>query len=707
VTRILGLASVWIALILAVYGIAMTTIGLTRKRGALLASGMQTVYVNFVLMTLATGAMIYALVTHDFSIGYVAQVGSRTTPTFYTVISLWGALEGSILFWGWVLAMYSAVVVFTNRKREGGLVPWSAVALQTICLFFFILLVGPANPWHLVTPTPLDGPGPNPLLQNHILMAVHPPLLYLGYVGMSVPFAFAVGALLAGEIDSGDWIKLTRRWTLSAWALLSMAIIAGMWWSYEVLGWGGYWAWDPVENASFMPWLTATAFLHSVMVQERRGMLKLWNVNLIVSTFLLTILGTFLTRSGIISSVHAFTTGTIGYYFLGFIAFCLVVSLVLVGGNSDKLRSTGQLDSAASRETVFLFNNLFLTGFTFVVVLGTLFPLVAEAFKGVKVTVGAPFFNKMTIPICVGLLFLMGVGPSLPWKAASKEQLKQLFVMPGVISLVIVIASLVFGIRDPYAIAAFTFAGFALACNLREYWVGAMARVRAHGETFPLALVRLVSGNRRRYGGFLAHMGIITVAAAITASSSFRFEREATLKPGQVMPIQGDLSVRFKEMWQKDEPQRQVIGADVDILRGNEVVGSLDPRMNFYRTQEQPVPTPAVRSRPSGDVYINLMAFTQDGKSATLRVIIEPFVPWIWGGGLIVALGALLSAWPVSRRSERTVSVSPSTPYGGRGPSFGTPSGAIPSTGMANTSLPSHGMPSHGMPMTQSPTLPS
>ncbi len=654
-TRILGLASVWIALVMAVYGIVAAVIGLTKQRQAYVASAMQAVYVNFALLTLATGAMIYGLVTHDFSIGYVAQVGSRTTPLFYTIISLWGALEGSILFWGWVLTMYSAVVVYSNRKREGNLVPWSAVALMTICLFFFILLVGPADPWGLVSPTPADGPGPNPLLQNHILMAVHPPLLYLGYVGMSVPFAFAVGALMAGEIHSADWIKLTRRWTLSAWSLLSLAIIAGMWWSYEVLGWGGYWAWDPVENASFMPWLTATAFLHSVMVQERRGMLKLWNVNLIVSTFLLTILGTFLTRSGIISSVHAFTTGTIGYYFLAFIALCLVVSLVLIGGNSDKLRSDGYLDSAASRETIFLFNNLFLTGFTFVVVLGTLFPLVAEAFKGVKVTVGAPFFNKMTIPICVALLFLMGVGPALPWKAASRAQLRTMFILPSVVAIAIIGIALAMGMRDAYGMAAFAFAGFALVCNLREYWIGAAARMRAHGEAFPVALARLIGANRRRYGGFIAHIGIITVAAAVTASSSFRFERDATLKPGAVMPVKGDLSVRFKSLWEKDEPQRQVIGADVEVLDKGEIIGTLDPRMNFYRSQQQPVPTPAVRSRLVGDVYINLMAFTPDGQSATLKVIVEPFVPWIWFGGLIVAFGAVVSAWPVSRRSARAV----------------------------------------------------
>lgn len=666
-TRLLGLAAVWMALVMSLYGIGAVIVGLRRRRPELVASAFQTVYVNFALLTLATLAMIYALVTHDFSVDYVAHVGSRSTPVFYTVISLWGALEGSILFWGWVLAMYSAVVVYLNRHRAGALVPWSVVALLTVSLFFYILLVGPANPWGLVSPTPLDGPGPNPLLQNHILMAIHPPLLYLGYVGMTVPFAFAVGALLSGEVHSSEWIKLTRRWTLSAWAFLSLAIIAGMWWSYEVLGWGGYWAWDPVENASFLPWLTATAFLHSAMVQERRGMLKLWNVNLIVSTFLLTILGTFLTRSGIISSVHAFTTGTIGYYFLAFMAFCLVASLVLVGGNSEGLRSDGNLDSAASRETVFLLNNLFLTGFTFVVLLGTLFPLVADAFQGTQVTVGAPFFNKMTIPICVALLFLMGVGPSLPWKAATPEQLKRAFVLPSAVAVGIVVLALALGMRDAYGMAAFAFAGFALVCNVREYQVGVRARMRAHGEAVPVALSRLVAGNRRRYGGFLAHLGMIMVALGITASSSFRFEREATLKPGEIMEVKGDLAVRFVSMWGKDEPQREVVGADLELLRGGEVIGTLDPRMNFYRSQDQPVPTPSVRSRPTGDVYVNLMAFTQDGQSATLHVILEPFVPWIWVGGFVIALGALVSGWPTKRGTSRAVGHAPATsaPRGG------------------------------------------
>jgi cytochrome c-type biogenesis protein CcmF len=398
VTRLIGSSALLVAFGISILGLVITAVGARLRRDELVRAGYAAVYSVFALLAISTLAMVYALVTHDFSVGYVAQVGSRATPTFYTVISLWGALEGSILFWGFVLAGYSALVVWLHRRREGNLVPYAAATLLGIGSFFYLLLIGPANPFGLVSPVPNDGPGPNPLLQNHPLMGVHPPLLYLGYVGLSVPFAFAIGALLAGERGS-DWIRLTHRWTIAAWMFLTAAIVAGMWWSYEVLGWGGYWAWDPVENASFLPWLTATAFLHSVMVEERRGMLRVWNVSLIVATFLLTVLGTFLTRSGVLSSVHAFAEGPIGYYFLAFIAVALVFSLVLVAGRSSELKSRGQLDAVASRETVFLFNNLLLTAFTVTVLLGTLFPLAAEAFTGAKVSVGAPFFNGMTMPL--------------------------------------------------------------------------------------------------------------------------------------------------------------------------------------------------------------------------------------------------------------------------------------------------------------------
>jgi cytochrome c-type biogenesis protein CcmF len=484
------------------------------------------------------------------------------------------------------------------------------------------------------------------LLQNHPLMAVHPPLLYLGYVGMTVPFAFAVGAMVAGEAGRKDeWLVLTKRWTLTAWTFLTAAIIAGMWWSYEVLGWGGYWAWDPVENASFMPWLTATAFLHSAIVQERRGILRVWNLNLVVATFVLTVLGTFLTRSGVLSSVHAFTTGAIGYYFLWFIAVTLVFSLALVAGTSEEPGEPGRLDAKASRETVFLLNNLILTAFCFTVLVGTLFPLVAEAVRGVKVSVGAPFFNRMTLPLCVALLFLVGVGPALPWRRATPDVVRRQLLPPTAAAMVGAAIALLFGARDAYAVLVYAFGAFALTANLREFWTGSRARARAHNESALVALGRLATSNRHRYGGYLAHIGVVTVAVAIAASSTGRVEREATLRPGETVTI-GEFGLRLKRVWGAEEPQRFVIAATVDVLRDGRVIDELQPRLNFYRRSDQPIATPAVRSRAPGDLYLSLMAFRPDGGTATVRVILEPLVPWIWAGGGLICLAALFAAWP-------------------------------------------------------------
>jgi cytochrome c-type biogenesis protein CcmF len=651
VTGPLAHDAILVSIAVVLFGMVAVPVALRTGRRGLLPYAFAAVYTNFFLISLAAVAMVYALVTHDFSVSYVAQVGSRATPLFYTVISLWGALEGSILFWAWVLSMYAAVVVWINARRPGNLVPYAAATLLFVSLFFAILLVGPADPFGVVSPVPADGPGPNPLLQNHILMAVHPPLLYLGYVGMSVPFAFAVGAMLSGEVETDEWTRITRRWTISAWALLSAAIIAGMWWSYEVLGWGGYWAWDPVENASFLPWLTATAFLHSAIVQERRGMLRLWNLNLVVGTFLLTILGTFLTRSGIVSSVHAFTTGTIGYYFLAFISIVMLASLAMVAGNSGRLRSTGHFDSPASRETVFLLNNLFLTAFMFTVLTGTLFPLVAEAVNGVKVSVGVPFFNRMSLPIVVTLLFLMGVGPALPWKAASTAELKAKLGPPSIGAALMLVVALVAGARNVFSLLAFTFAGYAAFANLREYWIGMRARRTAHGEGWGTALVRLVAGNRHRYGGYTAHLGVILVTFGVGASSTFKTEHEATIKPGETISLSGH-TLRLKSMWGREEPQRSVVGATLEVMNGTVVGGTMEPHMNFYPMSQSPVPTPAVRSGFLGDLYVNLQAFRPDGSNATIRVIYEPLVPWIWSGGGVVVLGALIAIFPAGRRSE-------------------------------------------------------
>jgi len=651
VIRILAGSALLAALIVAVVGACAAVIGVRRGRRDLVRSSELAAFANFWLLTVATLAMVWALVTHDFSVSYVAQVGSRATPTFFTIISLWSALEGSILFWGWVLATFTAAAVYLHRGRLGDVVPYATATMLGVGAFFYLLLVGPANPFARVSPVPLDGPGPNPLLQNHILMAIHPPLLYLGYVGMTVPFAFAIGALLSGRLDAA-WIRATRRWTVLAWAFLSLAIMFGMWWSYEVLGWGGYWAWDPVENASFMPWLTATAFLHSVMVEERRGMLKAWNLSLIIATFLLTILGTFLTRSGIISSVHAFAEGPIGLYFLGFIGIVTAFSIALLAGRADRMGGEGRIDSPVSRETVFLVNNLLLTAFTFTVLLGTMYPLVAEAIRGVKVSVGAPFFNRMTLPIIVGLLFLVGVGPALPWRRTPPGHLREKLLVPSLVGLAVAVVAWLFGTRDPYAMLAFVFGGFALTVNIGEFISGAAARRRAHGEAPHAALYRLVRSNNRRYGGYTAHIGMLVLAIGVAASSAFRMEREATLAPGESFEVAG-YSIRFDDLRAWEEPHRFVVGTRLSVFRDGERLGELDPRLNFYAGSDQPITTPSIRSRPHEDLYLTLMAFERDGSSVTLAAVVEPLVGWIWVGGILIFVGAMIAVAPGRRRAAR------------------------------------------------------
>jgi cytochrome c-type biogenesis protein CcmF len=637
VIRVLGYSATVFALGLAVYGAIAAFWGVRTRRPEILGSVRTAAYAAFGLLVVANLAMVYGLVTHDFSISYVAQVGSRATPFGIGVISLWSALEGSILFWGLVLAFCGAAVAWVHRDENSPMFAVTNGTMLIVGAFFYMLLVGPANPFGAVHPVPVDGPGPNPLLQNHWLMAVHPPLLYLGYVGLTVPFAFAIGALATRQTDE-RWLWLTRRWTLAAWGFLTLGIMAGMWWSYEVLGWGGYWAWDPVENASFLPWLTATAFIHSAMVQERRGMLKTWSVTLIIATFLLTILGTFLTRSGILTSVHAFAAGDIGYYFLAFMSVTLLASLALVAGRSQELRTTGSLDSPASRETVFLVNNLLLAAFTFTVLLGTLFPLVAEAARGVRVTVGEPFFNRMTLPLAVSLLFLMGVGPVLPWGRAGAKHYRKLMV-PAIVAVLAGLAGWLLGARLLMSILGFAFAGFALTANIREFLLGAGARRRALGENPLVALGRLVQANPRRFGGYTAHIGILTMAVGIVASSTFTLDHEVTLGPRETATV-GDYTVRFDDITGRDEPHRFVVAAELAVFKGDRRIGTLEPRLNYYRMSDQPITTPAVRSRAHEDLYITLLAFERDGSSATLRVMVEPLVVWIWIGGFIMFAGA-------------------------------------------------------------------
>ncbi|MGH9180659.1 MAG: heme lyase CcmF/NrfE family subunit, partial [Acidimicrobiales bacterium] len=487
-SSLLGRTAVLLGLLAALGGVATLVAGLVSGRPVLLRRGQHYVWVVLVAAVAATLVMERALVTHDFSLLYVVDNHARSTPLIYTVASLWGALEGSILLWALVLAGYLAVMARRYKDRAADpVVAWATVVTLAVAVFFFALLVGPANPFReVVGQIPLDGAGPNPLLQNHVLMAFHPPMLYLGYVGFTIPFAFAVAALATGRLGEG-WLVETRRWTLFAWGFLTVGIILGAWWSYEVLGWGGYWAWDPVENASFLPWLTGTAYLHSVMVQERRGMLRVWNLSLLVATFSLTILGTFLTRSGVLDSVHAFTESPIGPAVLGLFAVVVAVGVGLIGWRGDLLASPGSIDSPVSREGAFLANNVLFGAFAFVVLLGTVFPLLTEAVSGNRVTVGRPYFDKMATPVALCLLFLMAMAPALPWRKASGELLWHRVRWPAWAATGVVVAGVATGLRGLAPLLAFGLGAFAASAAVRQLalsarrqgWRGLVGR--AHG----------------------------------------------------------------------------------------------------------------------------------------------------------------------------------------------------------------------------------
>jgi cytochrome c-type biogenesis protein CcmF len=648
-----------LALLLAGVGAIITFRGGRPGGERFLVAGRRAAFALFGLVAAAFLLMEYALVTHDFSVEYVAQVGSRETPLFYTIISLWSALEGSILLWALILASYTALVA-RSVGRDGQSTPNDvAYALGTLFLvnvFFLVLITLPANPFETMNPVPANGPGPNPLLQNHPFMGVHPPLLYIGYVGMAVPFSFAFGALLAGRLDAA-WPRRLRRWTMVPWGFLTLGIVAGAWWSYEVLGWGGYWAWDPVENASFMPWLTATAFLHSVMVQERRGMLKMWTLTLIIATFLLTLLGTFLTRSGVLASVHAFTEGLIGPFFLTFLGIVLLVSLALLAWRGEGMRSSGHLDSPLSRETAFLFNNLLFAAFAFVVLLGTMFPLIVEALRGTTVSVGAPYFNQMSVPIALLLVFLVGVGPALPWRKGSPGMVLRTFLWPAIAALVAGAALGAFGVRAPMAWLTFVFAVFSLGLIVGEFLGPARARQRIQNENLGRALWEVSTASRRRYGGYVVHVGVLLIAVGIAASGSFRREGEWTIRTGQA-EVFGDYALQLDSLWAVAEPQRDAVVAGLTVFRQGDRIGSFFPRLNYYRMSREPIASPAVREHAREDLYLVLMAYAEDGEHATIKAIVSPLVVWIWVGGIVMGLGVIFALWP-RRRAE---GVSPSIP---------------------------------------------
>ena len=634
----LGAAAVAVGMAAAVGGVLVTGLGLARIVPGWLRPARALVAVMAVAAVAAFAVMERALITRDFTVKYVADNGSSATPAVFNFATLWGALEGSILLWTLVLCGFvaAAAVRFRSRGADPAM-GWALLVMFAVSAFFFALMVGPASPFvGFDPPAGYDGPGPNPLLQNHILMAFHPPVLYLGYVGFTVPFAFAIAALATGRLDS-DWMAATRRWTLTAWGFLSLGIVLGAWWSYETLGWGGYWAWDPVENASFLPWLTGTAYLHSAVAQERRGLLRVWNLSLVVATFSLTILGTFLTRSGVLDSVHSFTESGIGPAIAGFFAVVVVASLGLIAWRGDELRSERRIDPAVSRETAFLANNVAFAVFAFVVLLGTVFPLIVEAVDGRTVSVGNPYFNRMTRPVGLALLFLMAVGPVLPWGRSGAETLGRRLLTPAWIGAGAIVAAVAAGARGWAPLLAFGLGGLAAGSALRPL----VPAVRRRGW-------RGLAG--RSNGGMVVHLGVVMVAVAFAASQSYVRQGEFELAPGQAAAMAGhEIAFVGSEIVEHSNRLERVAHVRVDGA------GPYGPALASFPFASRTIGIPSVRSTLYDDVALSVLSFPEGADDrVVLRVTVQPLVAWLWIGGLVVAAGTALALVPTRlRRGSR------------------------------------------------------
>ena len=599
------------------------------------------------IMLLANLVMEYALLSNDFSVSYVANEGSLSTPRLITAVSLWSSLEGSILFWGLILGVYTAGVTLLQRRGHDEYLAYTLATLLSVGLFFSLLIAGPANPFEpTAEPIPTDGPGPNALLQNHLLMIIHPPMLYLGYVGMTVPFAMSVAALLRGQLGP-TWLGPLRNWLLVPTAFLSMGLMLGGWWSYEVLGWGGYWAWDPVENAAFLPWLTAVAALHSAIVQQRRGTLKAWTVVLVMMSFLLTMLGTFLTRSGIVNSVHSFTQSAIGPTFLWFIGVLFVFVVILLSLRVDTLASEPGKDVLVAREGALLVNNLLLVALMFTVFIGTLYPIFAETLRGTKVSVGEPYYNRMAVPIFLSLLLLIGVGPALPWGRSDRATLRRALLVPIPAAFVGLALAWLFAGAEPGILFTGSFAGYALWVTFDQGLRPARQRSK-RGESPPMAAWQAFRRAPRRTGAYVAHAGLILTFVAVAVSSSFQVEQEGTLHPGQGLEV-GPYEITLDETRVEQQPHFVAQIAAVDIRRNGQQVRTLQPSLNHYPSEMQPLGTPAVMTRPSHDLYLTLMDVGSDG-SIGLRAILTPAVVWIWIGVMIVVLGTAICLLPPGRR---------------------------------------------------------
>src|SRR2546430_548596 len=650
---VLGSLGLWIAFLVGIWGALAGFVGGRQGRRDLEQSARHAVFAMCAALWVAVAALEWALFQHDFNVEYVASSTSRNLPIFYTWSALYAGQKGSLLFWASVLSLFGSLAMLLTARRHRALLPYVAGVVCTVATFFIsVMLFAQANPFHRLAYTPLDGSGLNPQLQNPG-MVFPPPMLYLGYISITIPFAFAMAALLSQRLDV-DWLVAIRKWTLLSWLFLSVGICLGMWWAYVELGWGGYWAWDPVENASLLPWLTMTAFLHSVMIQEKRGMLKKWNLALIIGSWLLSIFGTFITRSGVISSVHSFTQSNVGYFFLFFLIAAGTASLTVYATRLPLLAAETKLESMVSREASFLFNNLLFVGIAFSVLWGTLFPILSELVQGTKVTVGPPFFNQVNIPLGLALLALTGIGPLIAWRRASLPNLQRQFAVPVTVGGFAALVLLVGGMRDLYALMAIALGAFVAATVVQEFARGARARHRQYGEAYALALGRLLGRNRRRYGGYIVHTGKGGLFIAF-AGIAFETETEATLRPGESAVLKSPYGWTYTfthlGVSQYDALNRQVTAATLEIARNGKRLGVLTTEKRQHvdglgRPTFQPSTEVGIRSDLREDLYVVLAGLVNGTEQAVFRFTINPLVWWVWYGGMIVALGGLIVMWP-------------------------------------------------------------
>jgi len=642
-----GTHTLYLLLLLATWSGALGLVGARRRSAAMIAAARLSTYATAVVASLALVLLTYVFAVSDFSVKYVSQYSDRTMPLFFKLTAVWGGQAGSLLFWAWLLAVLSAWVVYANRRRLPEMVPWVIVVLMSVLVFFCLLLIFAGDPFAtFLVDVPSTGRGLNPLLQN-AYMVTHPPALYIGYVGMAVPFALAMAALITGHTDDA-WISAARPFALGSWYFLTMGLVLGMLWAYEELGWGGYWAWDPVENAGLIPWLTATAYIHSVMVQQRRRMLKIWNMVLAILTFELTIFGTFLTRSGFIDSVHSFARSNIGWYFLGFMLLVAHVATGLIIWRRRVLHSRGELQTMLSREFFFVVNNWVLLSAAFLVMTLTIFPNISELL-GDKITISAPAFNRWMIPIGLALLVLTGVGPMIAWRKSTLAGLRRQFLIPAAVCVILIAALAGLGVRGALPLVVFGLSGFTLVTVLQELVRGVGVRRAVTGADALTSLVGLVRRNRRRYGGYLVHAGVALMYIGF-AGEAFKEESEVQLQPRQSTQV-GHYILRFNGVETSADHQKKMATATLSVDKDGARIGLLHPaRWIYFKHQDQPTTEVAIRRSILEDLFVALGDHDPQGGAATFKIVVNPLVNWIWFGFILLTLGALLAVIPYGLR---------------------------------------------------------